>query len=242
MPIAVVRALEARRIFRHRGVPGVSLRATFEAWRARVHLLPADVDLRTALVVDIGANEGKFSAGLLGIAPEARIIAIEPAPEPLERLRARLGDNPNVEILDVAVSRESGTASFHLTAHDHNSSLRSPRSESRETIGVGFSVLEDLQVRTVTLDDLLGDREVDVLKIDVQGAEMDVLQGGERTLARTRAVLLEMNFFSQYEGDTTFNALHAEMVRRNFELVNVSPPLTTANGTAIFIDGCYARR
>ena len=39
-------------------------------------------------------------------------------------------------------------------------------------------------------------------------------------------VLLEMNFFSQYEGDATFDALHAEMTGLGFTSVNVSPPLT----------------
>ncbi len=99
-----------------------------------------------------------------------------------------------------------------------------------------------MPVRTVTLDEMVGERRVDVLKIDVQGSEMSVLEGGPATLANARAVMLEMNFFSQYEGDATFNTLHAEMDRRGFSLVNVSPTLTTPDGTAIFIDGCYARR
>ena len=241
-PIGVLRAREARRLFRARGLTGVTLKGALEAWMARVHLLPASVDLRSALVVDVGANEGAFSAGVLAVAPQARIVAVEPGPGPRERLRARLAGLPNVEILDVAVAASPGTATFHLTAHDHNSSLQPPRGESRATIDAGWQVVEEIEVRTTTLDDLVGDRTADVLKIDVQGAELDVLRGGDETLARARAVLLEMNFFSQYEGDATFNTLHAEMDRRGFDLVNVSPPLTTADGTPIFIDGCYAPR
>ncbi|MEA2332379.1 MAG: hypothetical protein QOH58_2517 [Thermoleophilaceae bacterium] len=242
LPIGVVRGLEARRMFRARGLNDVTLRTAFEAWLARIHLLPADIDLRNAAVVDIGANEGLFSAGFLGIAPNARIVAVEPGPAPRERLRARIGGRPNVEILDAAVARASGSATFNLTAHDHNSSLRAPLAGSQEAIGGGWDVVEQVDVPTLSLDDLVGDREVDVLKIDVQGAELDVLQGGQRALTRTRAVLLEMNFFSQYDGDATFDTLHAEMTRAGFELVNVSAPLTTPDGTAIFIDGCYARR
>lgn len=242
LPIAAVRALEARKVFRTRGLPNVSLRGAFQAWLGRVHLLPADVDLATALVVDIGANEGAFSAGVLAVAPQARIVAVEPGSAPRARLRARLGDRPNVEILDVAVSRESGTATFHLTGHDHNSSLRPPRTESQDVTGGGWDIVERIEVRTMSLDELVGDRDVDVLKIDVQGGELDVLAGGARTLARTRAVLLEMNFFSQYEGDAIFNTLHAEMDRNGFELVNVSSTLTTPDGTAVFVDGCYAPR
>ena len=239
-PIAIVRAVEARRMFRARSLD-VSLRSAFEGWLARVHLLPADLDLRRATVVDIGANEGAFSAGLLAVAPAAQIVAVEPGPGPRERLAARFAGRSNVEIVAAAVARESGHAIFHLTAHDHGSSLRQPRGESRERLGAGFDVLEDLEVPTLSLEDLLASRDADVLKIDVQGSELDVLQSGRAALAGVRAVLLEMNFFSQYEGDATFDVLHRETTGLGFELVNVSPPLTTADGTAIFIDGCYAR-
>lgn len=241
MPLGVLRAVEARRLFRARGYSDVTLKSALHAYMARVHLLPAEIDLRRALVVDIGANEGAFSAGVLTIAPSAEIIAAEPGPAPRARLEARLGNLPNVRILDVAVSDQSGVATFHLTAHDHNSSLHAPRSEMQDTVDAGWAPAGEVQVRTVTLDELVADRAVDVLKIDVQGSEMDVLRGGDRTLAEARAVLLEMNFASQYEGDATFNTLHAEMDRRGYSLVNVSPTLTTPAGAALFIDGCYVR-
>jgi len=240
LPVAAARAAQARRLFRERGVD-VSLRRAYDAWLGRVHLLPADLDLSHATVVDLGANEGAFSAGVLAVAPNAQLIAVEPGPQALERLRSRLGGYPNVEILAVAAARETGSASFHLTGHDHGSSLRAPRSESEAVLGAGAVVMETIEVPTLSLDDLAGDRQVDVLKIDVQGSELDVLRGGRRALERTRSVLLEMNFFSQYEGDATFDALHAEMTQLGFELTNVSAPLTTADGTAIFIDGCYSK-
>lgn len=242
MPIGALRALEARRLFHARGYTTVTLKSALEAWMARVHLLPADLDLRSAVVVDIGANEGAFTAGVLAVAPEAEIIAAEPGPAPRARMQARLGTLPNVEILDVAVAAVSGTATLHLGTHDHNSSLLEPRPQMMTTIDPGWAPAGELKVRTVTLDEMVGERRVDVLKIDVQGSELDVLEGGPATLAQARAVILEMNFFSQYEGDATFSTLHAEMDRRGFSLVNVSPTLTTPDGTAIFIDGCYARR
>lgn len=241
MPVGIVHALEAQRLFRARGYE-VTLKSALEAWMMRVHLLPPEVDLREALIVDIGANEGAFSGAVLAVAPQARIVAAEPAPGPRGRMQRRLGSRPNVEILDVAVSDVTGTATFHLTAHDHNSSLQSPRAEMQATIDPGWAPLDEIEVRTMRLDELVAGRTVDVLKIDVQGSEMDVLRGGEAALSQARSVLLEMNFISQYQGDATFNALHAEMDRRGFSLINVSPPLLAPDGTAIFVDGCYARR
>jgi FkbM family methyltransferase len=242
LPHGLVRMSEARRVFRNRGFESVSRRAAAAAWLAGLQLLPASVDLRQAFVVDLGANEGDFSAAVLGLAPEARIVAVEPGPEPLKRLRTRLGSNPNLEIREVAVARQTGTATFRLTAHDHNSSLLRPRPESGETIGGGWEVVRETQVPTLALDELVGHENVDVLKLDVQGAELDVIRGGKRALGRTRAVLLEMNLFSQYEGDATFDVLHREMSALGFELTNVATPVTTADGTAAFVDGCYARR
>jgi len=241
LPHALVRATEARRVFRNRGLEDASLRTAAAGWLTGLQLLPADLDLRRAFVVDLGANEGDFSAAVLGLAPEARVLAVEPGPGPRERLQARLGSNPNVEIRPVAVAGETGTATFRLTAHDHNSSLLRPRPESEERIGGGWAVVQEIEVPTVTLDELVGEQSVDVLKLDVQGAELDVIAGGRRALARTRAVLLEMNLFSQYEGDATFDALHREMSALGFELTNVATPVTTADGTATFVDGCYAR-
>jgi FkbM family methyltransferase len=242
LPLGFVRASEARRIFRNRGLERVSLRSAAAASLAGLQLLPADLDLREAFVVDLGANEGDFSAAVLGLAPEARILAVEPGAGPRDRLERRLGSQPNVEISPVAVAGQTGTATFRVTAHDHNASLLQPRPESQDAIGGGWEVLREVEVPTVTLDDLVSERSIDVLKLDVQGAELEVIGGGQTTLARTRVVLLEMNLFSQYEGDATFDVLHSEMSSLGFDLVNVATPVTTANGTPPFIDGCYARR
>lgn len=242
LPLGLVRASEARRVFRNRGLERVSLRAAAAASLAGLELLPADLDLRRAFVVDLGANEGDFSDAVLGLAPEARILAVEPGPEPSQRLERRLGSRPNVEIRAVAVAGQTGTATFRLTAHDHNASLLEPRIESEEAIGGDWEVVREIEVPTVTLDELVGEESTDVLKLDVQGAELEVIRGGQRALARTRAVLLEMNLFSQYEGDATFDLLHAEMTALGFDLVNARAPVTAADGTPPFLDGCYARR
>ena len=241
LPHGLVRTSEARRVFRNRGLESVSRRTAAAAWLAGLQLLPADLDLRRAFVLDLGANEGDFSSAVLGLAPEARILAVEPSPEPRGRLEKRLGSKPNVEIRPLAVAGQAGQATFRLTAHDHNSSLLRPRPESEERIGGGWEVVREIEVPTVTLDELVGDEIVDVLKLDVQGAELEVIRGGKRALGRTRAVLLEMNLFSQYEGDAIFDVLHREMSALGFELANLATPATTADGTATFVDGCYAR-
>jgi FkbM family methyltransferase len=241
MPVGLQRALATRDALRARGLEAGSLRRAYEAWAERVHLLPADVDLGRSLVVDLGANEGRFSAAILAVAPSARIIAVEPAPEPRRRLEQRIGGRPNVRIVGKAVGAEPGTATLNITSHDNNSSLRRPHDDAGDVHGEGWDVVEGIEVEVTTLDDLLGDEAADVLKIDVQGVELDVIAGGERTLRSARAVLLETNFVSYYEGDATFGPLHEAMQERGFRLANIAPPATGEDGTALWSDACYVR-
>lgn len=241
VPVGLQRALSTRRALRARGLEAASLRRAYEAWAERVDLLPPEIELDGALVVDLGANEGRFSAAVLAVAPGARVIAVEPAPAPRARLEQRLGGNPNVRIVGKAVGREPGTATLHITEHDNNSSLRRPHGDAGEVHGAGWGVLEQVDVEVTTLDDLLGDEVADVLKIDVQGVELDVLRGGERVLSRARAVLLETNFVSYYEGDSTFGVLHEAMQERGFRLANIAAPVCGEDGAALWSDACYVR-
>lgn len=242
LPVGLDEALQARRIFQARGLQVQSLLHARRAYLSRVHLLPPDLSLEDRLIVDVGANEGNFSAAVLSLAPGANVIAIEPNPEPRERMRARLGEG--VEIVAKAVGAETGMASFNVTREDHNSSLRVPRTEQMVglTSDSGWEVERRIEVEVTTLDELVGSREVGVVKIDVQGAEMDVLSGGRSALSRTSAVLLEVTFFSHYESDSIFGALHEEMTGQGFDLVAMSHAGRTPDGRSAWADACYARR
>lgn len=242
LPAALTEALQARHVFRARGFHPHSLMSARRAWLSRLHLLPPDLDLATGAVVDVGANEGNFTAAALDLAPRASVIAAEPSPGPRERLASRFAGDPRVTIVDKAVSLHSGTAEFNVTAHDHNSSLHEPLRHMPEFYDdSGWKVVERIEVQTTTLDDLVGARDVSVLKLDVQGGEMDVLRGGRATLARTRAVLLEVTFLSHYEGDATFEPLHEEMLSHGFHLFGLADPGRTADGLTTWSDACYAR-
>jgi FkbM family methyltransferase len=243
VPVGLAEALEARRTFERRGLGPAPLRTYRQAWLSRLHLLPVDLDFTAGVVVDVGANEGNFSNAVLALAPRAQVIAVEPSPGPRARLEARLGDHPGLTIVGSALAAATGTATLHVTGHDHNTSLHAPREEMQTLYeDPGWSVVEDIEVPTSTLDDLVGDRDVAALKLDVQGGELEVLSGGARTLARTRAVLLEVTFVSHYVGDATFPHLDATMREHGFELIAMSEPGRNDEGVVTWADACYARR
>jgi FkbM family methyltransferase len=212
-------------------------------WRAAelaaLHLLPSLELLERGLVLDLGANVGDWTDAVLRVAPGARVIAVEPSDEPRATLERRFNGDPRVEIDARAVADVPGTRTFHVTTHTHNSSLHAPRPSIRTSYSGGWEVARMAEVATTTVDELTDGTPVSVLKIDVQGAEREVLEGARQTLQRTDALLIEVTFVSHYEGDTTFPLLHDWLTSVGFELAGLGAPFLSRRGTVLWCDACY---
>jgi FkbM family methyltransferase len=132
-----------------------------------------------AVVLDIGANVGAYTlifAAWVGRA--GRVFAFEPAPDARAGLRAHLALNhvsDRVEVSDAAMSSAVGRAAFGLHPFGGASSLQID----------SLDVARVIDVPAETLDHFCASRQIrpDVIKIDVEGAELDVLVGGRETLA-----------------------------------------------------------
>jgi FkbM family methyltransferase len=126
--------------------------------------------------VDIGANVGLYSLYVASLAgSHARILAIEPQPGILERLRFNLAANPgvNVTVLPIAVADRAGTVELVLDASDSGGTHIDKRNETR-----GSARATVVAVPCKTLVEILaetGIASIDALKIDVEGAEDLVL-------------------------------------------------------------------
>ncbi len=141
------------------------------------------------LMVDVGANYGYFSLLWAAASPSHRVIAYEGSPRNHGPLRENVALNKlsdQIDVREVAVGREAGTLEFSLGG-------------SEETGWGSFSLsgaTETTSVPVVTLDDTLPpDAAVELLKIDVEGADTWVLQGARRLLdeKRVRHIFFEQN-------------------------------------------------
>lgn len=146
-----------------------------------------------ATVVDVGAHSGYFS--LLAahqVGPNGRVMALEPNPGTLTRLTANIQRNqPNpVVIRQTALSDAPGVLTLHV-----------PPPDEHRAYNVTFVPVEGWQaveVECSTLDTVVEEAQiesVDILKIDVEGAESRVFSGGERTLSSgiVRHIIAEVN-------------------------------------------------
>ena len=139
--------------------------------------------------VDAGANVGLFTVPLaLAVGSEGRVLAFEPAPETVVRLHENLRRNGlgNVSVFEAALGGERGAATL-LLADDsaYNSTATTPTAADSVVVEVPVVRLDDVWAEA-------GRPEVSVLKIDVEGAELDVLEGaGELVRSSRPAVLVE---------------------------------------------------
>lgn len=188
-------------------------------------------DLRRALVerpfgyIDVGARGGA-KAWCAPIAPLAAALLFEPDRSCLADLENSLkaGGWAQAVVEPLGLGRHSGPAVLNLYAHGVNHSLypANPAFRDRYTV----ASLADAGTATVdlaTLDEVLFDRRKsephwgEFLKLDAQGAELDILAGATRTLAeRTVAVVAECSFLDIYEGQPRFSALEPFLAERGF--------------------------
>jgi FkbM family methyltransferase len=144
-----------------------------------------------SLVIDAGAHIGEFSAEIRR-RTGARIVALEPVPE----LRSRIEPAPNLTILDGAVVGESSTAETEVEIHLSDN----PQANSRDPeIARRFGARGTIRVRAWTLAALfaeLGIERVALLKLDVEGAELEALETASAvTLGAIDQITVEFHDF-----------------------------------------------
>jgi FkbM family methyltransferase len=229
--------------FSHRAALRAS--ASVERKRAyqssRIGQLPPALRRTLDFVVDVGANQGQWSAALLTVAKPRRMEVFEPNPEAFALLEQRIGGRPGVQLHRIALGPTHGELPLQVTSASAFASFLDPIPEIASHYGTSAtSVTKRVQVQVAPLDAVLSDNQpIDLLKIDVQGFERSVIAGAHTVLARTRAVLIEANFVPHYSGDDSLDSLTPLLRERGFALWDLAPPARAANGRPLWCDAVF---
>jgi FkbM family methyltransferase len=185
--------------------------------------------------LDIGANTGQFAGEWQKIFPECEITSIEPNPH-CEKGLKKLG----VKYLQLGLSDKIGQLELILPKAKSNSKGASFYKE------INFNSLSEeeilkIKVPVTTLDTLFPNTSFDIIKIDVQGAELDVINGGQLTLPKSSYVIIEVSLTPYNEDAPLADVIVKRMEDFNFFVQDIFGMHTNKSGKVIQLDLLFSK-
>jgi FkbM family methyltransferase len=170
-----------------------------------LELLEAARPLGIRHIYDIGASVGTWTLLAKAVIPEAAVAAFEPLPEQCAEFTRTAARLDGVALHAVALGGHREKALLRVTDFVDASSLLPLAARSRTE----FRIREASQVAVEVhrLDDYRRDKNLalpDLIKVDVQGYELEVLKGGEQCLRHCKALIIEVSFRDYYDGQARF--------------------------------------
>lgn len=165
-------------------------------------------------ILDIGANVGQFYNEIKQIFPDSYYFLIEgneKCEDPIKNL--------NVDYSISLLSDSIKDVKFYTRTGEERCTGNSIYREKT-------SFYDDDQItieikKTTTLSDLLGDKQFDLIKIDVQGSEIDIINGGINIIKNSKGVILEVSLVEYNENAPTKEYVYEYMEKLNFYPVEI---------------------
>jgi FkbM family methyltransferase len=199
--------------------------------------------LTASFVADIGANKGQFALVARSAFPHALIRSFEPLRSPASTYKAVFRGDSRTTLHETAIGPAAGTAPIHVSARDDSSSLL-PITGRQSELFPGTNEIGTHDVPVHRLEDCLGATEIApdaLLKVDVQGFELEALKGCGDLISRFRHVIVECSFVELYKGQALVSDVFAFMRRAGFTLISVYSLSYDGNGRAVQGDFLFGR-
>lgn len=223
-------------------------------WR-RVLSLPFDRSMRRARrtfrkfpevpfqsLVDVGAHRGEFTDLARLYYDLKDVWMVEADPELAAQLRTKYEGAPDCRVVHAAVAREAGELEFRILKHRASSSLLPVIQRPGPGLGVDLGEARRVKVPALPLDTLFqreGIGAVDLMKVDIQGAERMLIQGGTQALRKVRWLFIEVFFDEFYEGSARFGEIDNLLWALGFRLHEFASFRRAREGHIAYGDAVY---
>jgi FkbM family methyltransferase len=174
----------------------------------------------------VGANVGDFTECLLAYQPWAVVHTFEPLPSAFAVLSGKFADYPSVHCNQFALGSSQSVLSLNVSRYDQASSfLQNGHLLDRGVHGMDFRVTNTIDVEVDTLTNYTrkrGINRIKLLKLDVQGFEVEVLKGAESILSKLEYIYAEAQFQELYKGGPLFTDLCEFLSTRGHRLLRMT--------------------
>ncbi len=172
------------------------------------------------VIYDVGANIGTWTCLAKSLFPSARVEAFEPLTQHFAAFQRWTAAWPaDIRLHRCALGSSEHTAAMHVMDFSDASSLLPLGAEGAREFGIRTTA--EASVPVVPLDLLIAREKLtppDLIKLDVQGYELEVLRGATSALRTTRAILCEISFGEYYSGQPPFAEIVAFLAAHGFAL------------------------
>lgn len=209
-----------------------------DAFEVQANLL----GIKTRTIFDIGANYGDTVKKYRAIFSDAHIYAFEPFPDVYTSLERRFSSEPHVNCFPFAISNAEGKQIFYTNQNPDTNSLLKPQKMGLRS-DQQVSNLGNIEVETITLDkfcNMHSISEVDILKMDIQGGELNALEGAVDLLSKKRIKLIytESYFRRQYESQPLFHEISNFLEQFGYYLQDIYSPIY-GKGSLVWCDAIF---
>ncbi len=194
-------------------------------------------------IIDVGANQGQFCIAAKHRFPQATIHSYEPVPDTFKVLSSNVGENTGIKLNQLALGDKEGVIQFYQNKYSHASSALKINPDN-ELGKLNLEIEKVIQVPVSTLDHEFDGKTLDgpvLLKLDVQGYEKSVLEGGGKFLNSVDYILIEVSFVQLYENQITFTEINGYLNTLGFTLQQPMDFYLSQGSQIIEMDALYRR-
>lgn len=187
-------------------------------------------------IFDVGANRGEMTSNYSLLFPGAKIYAFEPFPEAANIFSTRFSSNKNVQLFACALGSSIGKKIFYVNKNADTNSLLKP-------VKMGLSSdkqvanISTVNIDVTTISEFCAEKNIDsidILKLDIQGGELDALKGAECLLSQKRVKLIytETYFRQQYADQPLYFEIAKYLFQFGYVLQDIYNPIYGKNALA----------
>lgn len=169
-------------------------------------------------VIDVGANNGWYAQRIRQLLPYAMIYSFEPLQLPYEKLVSKFENDDRFKAYNIACDTMKGSKSFFENKKSVSSSFL-PMADLHKKSFPGSAEVNEIRVETDTLNNIFQSTEIAskaMLKMDVQGYELNVLKGADILLSKIDLIYTEVSFRELYEGQPLINEITEFLMEKGF--------------------------